>query len=40
MEVLPVVILLEERKKFDQVHGELRAEIEALKKRIDGLNKL
>ena len=31
MEVLPFVILLEERKNFDQIHAELRAALEELK---------
>ena len=38
MEVLPFVILLEERKKFDQIHVDLRAELEALKKELDRLS--
>ena len=38
MEVLPFVILLEERKKFDQLQAELRAEIEELNKQVDGLS--
>ena len=38
MEVLPFVILLEERKKFDQLQAELRAEIEELQKQVDGLS--
>jgi hypothetical protein len=37
MEVLPFVILLEERKRFDQLHAELLAEIEELKKKADRL---
>src|SRR5215216_1713338 len=37
MEVLPFVILLEERKKFDQLQTELLAEIEELMKEVDGL---
>ena len=37
MEVLPFVILLEERKKFDQLQADLRAEIEKLNKQVDGL---
>src|ERR1041384_3540536 len=37
MEVLPFVILLEERKKFDQVHAELLAELEELKIQVDRL---
>ena len=40
MEVLPFVILLEERKKFDQLQAELRAELEELQKQIDGLTPL
>jgi hypothetical protein len=35
MEVLPFVILLEERKRFDQLHAELLAELEELKKKAD-----
>jgi hypothetical protein len=37
MEVLSFVILLEERKKFDQLQAELRAEIEKLQKEVDRL---
>ena len=37
MDVLPFVILLEERKKFDQLQAELRADIEDLKKHVGGL---
>jgi hypothetical protein len=37
MEVLPFVILLDERKKFNQLQAELRAEIEELNKQVDGL---
>src|SRR5215208_5641758 len=37
MEVLPFVILLEERKKFDKLQAELRAEIEELDKQVDSL---
>ena len=35
MEVLPFVILLEKRKRFDQLHAELLAELEELKKKAD-----
>jgi len=35
MEVLPFMILLEERKRFDQLHAELLAEIEELKNKAD-----
>jgi hypothetical protein len=35
MQLLPFVILLEERKKLDKLYAELRAEIEELKKRAD-----
>ena len=38
MEALPFVILLEEQKKFDQQQAELRAELEELKKQVDGLS--
>src|SRR5690349_24243714 len=38
MEVLPFVILLEERKKFDQQQAELRSELEELKKQVDRLS--
>ena len=37
MEVLPFVILLEERKKIDQLHAELLADIEALKSKLNRL---
>jgi hypothetical protein len=37
MEVLPFVILLEERKRFDQLHAELLADIEELKNKADRL---
>ena|SRR5688500_642729 len=37
MEVLPFVILLEERKKFDKLQAERRAEIEELNKQVDRL---
>lgn len=35
IEVLPFVILLEQQKKFDQLHAELWAELEELKKQVD-----
>jgi hypothetical protein len=35
MEILPFVILLEERKRFDQLHAELLVELEELKKKAD-----
>src|SRR5688572_23495503 len=38
MEILPFVILLEERKKFDKLQAELRAEIEGLMKEVDRLS--
>jgi hypothetical protein len=38
MEVLPFVILLEERKKFDQQQAELRAELEELQRQVDSLS--
>ena len=38
MEVLPFVILLEERKKFDKLQAELRAELEELQKQVDQLS--
>lgn len=38
MEVLPFVILLEERKKFDKLEAELRAELEELQKQVDSLS--
>ena len=38
MEVLPFVILLEERKKFDKLQAELRAELEELQKQVDSLS--
>jgi hypothetical protein len=38
MEVLPFVILLEERKKFDKLQAELRTEIEELMKEVDRLS--
>ena len=37
MEVLPFVILLEERKKFDQLQAKLLAELEELKREVDRL---
>ena len=37
MEALPFVILLEERKKLDQLQAELRAELEELQKQVDRL---
>ena len=37
MEILPFAILLEERKKLDQLHAELLGEIEELKKKVDCL---
>ena len=40
MEVMPFVILLEERKKWDKLQAELRAEIEALNKELDRLSPL
>ena len=38
MEVLPFVILLEERKKFDKLQAELKAELEELQKQVDSLS--
>jgi hypothetical protein len=38
MEVLPFAILLEERKKFDQLQAELRAKIQELKNEVDRLS--
>ena len=38
MEVLPFVILLEERKKFDKLQAEVRAELEELQKQVDSLS--
>ena len=38
MEVLPFVILLEERKKFDKLQAELKAELEDLQKQVDSLS--
>ena len=38
MEVLPFVILLEERKKFDKLQVELRPETEELQKQVDSLS--
>jgi hypothetical protein len=40
MEILPFVILLEERKRFDQLHAELLAELEELKNKADLLSPL
>ena len=37
MEILPFVILLEDRKRFDQLHAELPTELEQLKKKADQL---
>jgi hypothetical protein len=34
MELLPFVILLEERKQFDQLHAELLAAIEELENQL------
>ena len=38
MEVLPFVILLEERKKFDKLLVGLKAELEELQKQVDALS--
>jgi len=38
MEVLPFVILLEERKKFDKLQAQLKAELEELQKQVDSLS--
>jgi hypothetical protein len=37
MEVLPFMILLEERKRFDQLHAELMTDIEELKNSVNRL---
>jgi hypothetical protein len=37
MEMLPFVILLEERKKFDQLHAELIEELEELNEKVNQL---
>jgi hypothetical protein len=37
MEVLPFVILLEERKKFDKLHAEMLADLQELEQKIDKL---
>src|SRR5689334_2346463 len=38
MSVLPFVILLEERKRLDRVHAELKAYLEELDKTLDQLS--
>ena len=38
MEVLPFVILLEERKKWDKLNADLRAELEELQRQVDSLS--